>query len=65
MFSVVHGMPVVPFVPHPHVEHDPAIDSSPNAVWALIHKRLTREEMKTYPLAIQAVKDEGLHGDKG
>ena len=30
--SVVPGMPVTPFVPHPHVEHDPAFDSSPNII---------------------------------
>ena len=60
VFSVVPGMPVVPFVPHPHVEHDPAFDSSPNAIWALIHKLLSRDEMRKDPLAIQAIKDEGL-----
>ena len=60
VFSAIPGMPVVPFVPHPHVENDPAFDSSPSVVWALIHKLLTREEMRKDPLAIQAIKDEGL-----
>ena len=60
VFSAIPGMPVAPFVPHPHVENDPAFDSSPSVVWALIHKLLTREEMKNDPLAIQAIKDEGL-----
>lgn len=53
-------MPVTPFVPHPHVEHDPAFDSSPNIIWALIHKLLTRDEMRKDPQAIQAIRDEGL-----